>query len=97
MSRSGYIGRRKRVDANQRIIAEALRKAGVGVCILSAAGDGIPDLLCANHERTWLVEVKTATGDLTADQTRFFGSWPGEIQLVRTVEDAMATVHRKRK
>lgn len=96
MTRTGYLGRRKRIDQNQREIADALRAAGVGVCILSGAGDGIPDLLCANFERTWLVEVKTKDGSLTADQTRFSATWPGEIQLVRTVDDALSTI-RKRK
>lgn len=96
MSRTGYLGRRKRIDKNQQEIAEALRAAGCGVCILSGAGDGIPDLLCANFDRTWLVEVKAKDGNLTADQVRFSSSWPGEIQLVRTVEDALSTI-RKRK
>lgn len=87
-------GHRGRVDANQAAIAEALRKAGCGVCILSGAGDGIPDLLVSNYARTWLMEIKTEKGDLTADQTKFFASWPGEIQLVRSVDDALQTIRR---
>lgn len=93
---SRHRGHRGKVDANQRAIADALRAAGVGVCLLSSAGDGIPDMLCSTHERTWLMEVKGAKGRLTDDQTRFFATWPGEIQLVRTVDDALATI-RKRK
>jgi Holliday junction resolvase len=93
---SRYRGHRGRVDANQALIAEALRSAGVGVCVLSGAGDGIPDLLCANHERTWLMEVKTEHGELTVDQSRFFARWPGEIQLVRTVDDALATIRTRK-
>lgn len=90
--------RRPRVDANQKLIVEALRAAGVSVCSLAGAGDGIPDLLCATADplRTWLVEVKTKDGTLKPDQTRFFASWPGEIQLVRSCEDALATIRRRK-
>lgn len=97
MGRIGYHGRRKRVDRNQKIIVDALRQAGVAVAFLSHAGGGLPDLLCSTHERTWLIEVKTKDGKLKPDQTRFFASWPGEIQLVRTVDDAMATIRRRSK
>lgn len=90
-------GHRGRVDANQREIADALREAGVSVCVLSGEGDGVPDLLCATHEKTWLIEVKTNSGDLTNEQTRFFATWRGEIQLVRTIEDALATVAQGRR
>ena len=87
-------GHRGRVDANQRQIADALRAAGVSVCVLSSAGDGVPDLLVADHRRTWLIEVKTEDGKLTTEQSKFFASWLGEIQLVRTIEDAIATIRR---
>ena len=97
--RGGGVGRRRghrgRVDANQTIIAEALRAAGVSVCVLSGEGDGVPDLLCATHERTWLVEVKTEDGSLTLDQGKFFAGWRGEIQLVRSVDDALQTIRKR--
>lgn len=96
MSRSGYCGRRKRIDQNQRDIADALRAAGVSVCIISSAGDGIPDLLVSTHERTWLIEVKGPKGTLTEDQARFAATWRGEIQLVRSIEDALRTIRARK-
>jgi len=93
---SRHRGHQGRVDPNQREIVQALRQAGVTVTILSGMGDGIPDLLCCTHERTWLIEVKTKAGTLKPDQTKFFASWPGEIQLCRTVDDAIATIRRRK-
>ena len=89
--------RRPRVDANQQEIVKALRKAGVGVLLLSAEGSGCPDILCATAERSWLMEIKTGRGSLTLDQGKFFASWPGEIQLVSSVDDALATIRRRKK
>lgn len=94
---SRHRGHTGRVDGNQKIIVEALEAAGVAVRSLAAVGDGMADLLCATAERTWLIEVKTKDGTLKPDQTRFFASWPGEIQLVRTIDDALATIGRRAK
>lgn len=96
MGGSAYCGRRKRVDANHKQIAEALRKAGYSVLSLADCGKGVPDLLVSSHDRTFLLEIKRGKNTQTADQIGFVLHWRGEVQLVRTVEDALFVAQLKR-
>lgn len=59
----------RRVDRNQRAIAEALTAAGCTVQSLHTVGGGCPDLLVGLHEQTWLIEVKApeARGEYRPD------------------------------
>lgn len=77
------------VDENQAFIAEGLRKAGRSVRILSAAGDGIPDLLVGYHGINYLLEVKIEKGKLTPAQKKFFDSWQGQAVVVRSLDQAL--------
>ena len=84
------------VDANQAEIVAALRGCGVAVVDLSAVGHGVPDLLAADIAGTFLVEVKTATGRLRDTQRRFADSWPGDLYVIRDVDDAIDVATRRR-
>ncbi len=84
-----------KVDGNQAEIVEALEKFGWTVISLARLGGGVPDLLCAKSWRTVLVEVKTATGRLRAVQQGFRIAWPGELWVVRSVEDVQALNKRE--
>ena len=79
--------RAPRVDRNQAAIIGYLRMHGVDVASLAGMGSGIPDLVCAYHGYTWLVEVKMPGGKLTADQVRFHDTWCGEICIVESEAD----------
>lgn len=82
---------RKRVDANQSEIVEALRKAGCSVFVASTVGKGFPDLIVGKSGRTVLMEIKTKKGTLTEDQVHFYEHWKGSaIIIVRTIEEALA-------
>lgn len=72
------------------MIVEALRKAGRSVFILSATGNGVPDLLVGYKGRNYLLEVKEVSGKLTPPQVKFFQEWPGQAAIVRTIEEALA-------
>jgi len=63
-----------RVDENQSIIVDALRKAGAYVWII-----GLPvDLLVGYKNHTWLMELKTnEKKKLTKLQVDFFEHWKG--------------------
>ena len=74
--------RAARIDANQRAIVKALRKAGASVQPLHTVGDGVPDLLVGIAGRTYLIEVKGPTGTLTPDQVRWHGEWRGAAPLI---------------
>ncbi len=68
--------RAARTDANQTDIVDALRQVGAHVTILSAVGDGCPDLLVGYRGKLYVLEVKDGTKppsarELTADQVQW--------------------------
>lgn len=91
--------RANRVDYNQSVIVESLRKAGAYVKVVTM-GDGVPDLLVGYKGFTLLLEVKD--GDkppsqrkLTEAEQKFFNEWTGGIlAVVESIEDALAILKR---
>lgn len=98
------MARSHRVDGNQALIVRCLRDAGRSVAITSGVGDGFPDLVVggATHcqrcgsrvKRTVLLEVKDPTKPLhdqklTQKQERFHNEWKGDIQVVKTIGEAL--------
>lgn len=91
-----------RTDQNQKAIVAALRAAGYSVCCLHAAGHGgapgTPDLLVGGADKTtgalcnWLLEVKAVGGRLTPAQWEWHAEWRGQVDVVRTVDDALMAV-----
>lgn len=98
MSRSGYIGRRKRVDANQREIADALQRAGASVCSLADTGDGCPDLLVGVRGVNLLLEVKNpkARPNVEEKQREWAVHWTGQYAIVTSIDDALDYLKRQR-
>lgn len=90
--------RAHKVDKNQGAIVEALRQAGYSVEDLSGVGGGCPDLLVAGIYRwtgvtcTWVMEVKTASGELSQDQIDWLDAWRGHKAVVRSVDEALRVV-----
>lgn len=92
--------RAAKIDANQPAIVKALRALGCDVLILSAVGDGCPDLLVTAPvfpRRTMLIEIKDGAKPprerrLTTDQVEFHRDWRGEIHVVKSVDEAIAVV-----
>jgi hypothetical protein len=82
--------RNPRRDKNEGAIAAALEAVGASVVRVSAAG--CPDLLVGFQGRNWLLEVKTATGELTIAQTAFRTVWRGQYALVRDADEALAVL-----
>lgn len=77
-------------DTNQPDIIKALRRVGVSVEFI-----GKPvDLLVHHRGVTALMEVKNPDGrdQLTKDQVEFIARWPGQIHIVRSVEEAVTAV-----
>jgi hypothetical protein len=80
-------GARKRRDAIEPAIVEALRAHGVQTWQIG--GRGLPDLLCWYRGRPVVLEVKSGTtGRLSAVQAREQAPWP----VVRSVEAALEAV-----
>lgn len=79
--------RAARTDDNHVDIVRAFEKYGCAVLQLHAVGQGCPDLLVAFGEAMVMVEVKTKTGKLTAQQRAFTEKWPPGFVLVRDADD----------
>lgn len=89
-----------KVDANQAAIVQRLRQCAVKVEILSDVGKGCPDILCGFRGVNVLLELKngdkTASRQkLTADQVAWHQSWPGQVDVVSTFEEAWAVIERE--
>lgn len=81
---------RAKVDDNQKVIVEALRKAGRAVAITSTVGNGFPDLVVGFGGKNFLLEIKkTSKSKLTPDQLEFISFWRGQWARVETVEEAI--------
>ena len=79
---------RHRTDANQPAIIEALEKIGCGVYVI-----GRPvDLLVGYRARCFILECKSKTGKKTPAQKLFFETWPGQVRIVRSPEEAIRVV-----
>ena len=82
----------KRTDANQAEIVKALRDAGASVQCLHAVGKGCPDLLVGWKGFNVLFEVKSRMGTLTPDEREWHSNWEGQVNVVRTWEEALGVV-----
>lgn len=81
-----------RIDKNHNQIVDALRQVGVTVQSLANIGKGCPDIVAADDENTWLIEIKGPKGKLTEHQEKWIDEWRGPVFIVRTVDDALKLV-----
>ena len=79
----------KRVDANQRSIVADLRAIGATVEDLHEVGDGCPDIAVGFRGQNYLFEIKTESGQLRANQRRWHDRWNGQVDVIRSSEDAL--------
>lgn len=91
------MNRRKRVDANQREIAQALKTLGATIEYLHFVGRGCPDLLVGFRGRNYLLEVKDGAKPvtrqrLTADEIAWQEQWRGQVAVISTVDEALAVI-----
>lgn len=89
--------RAARVDENQAEIVAALRAAGASVQVLSAVGQGCPDLLVGFGGENLLFEVKNKSlppsrRRLTPDEAAWHASWEGVVVVVETVAEAVGVL-----
>ena len=74
-------------DANEKEIVEALRAVGAKVLHLDDV-----DLLVGFRGVNYLLEIKTAKGRLNKKQEKFFRGWVGQVNIVRTVDQALGLI-----
>lgn len=90
--------RAARVDDNQKDIVAALRRAGFSVCVLSAVGKGVPDILVGAQGRNILLEIKDgakakSARKLTMDEQTWHTAWRGQVAIVSSIYEALQTIH----
>ena len=88
---------RRKVDANQPEIVDALRQVGCTVQSLAMVGRGVPDLLVARNGRMWLMEIKNGANPpskqrLTDDEQAWIDGWAAPVYVVNSVERALEVV-----
>ncbi len=84
--------RAAKTDLAQRETVRALRDIGASVQVLSAVGQGVPDLMCGYHGVNVLLELKTGKAKLTKDEMDWHAKWGGQVAIVNTPEDAQRVV-----
>lgn len=95
------VRRRAHKDLNHDAIVQAFKQLGCRVCELHEIGYGMPDLLVKIHGIWRLVEVKNPGGTygrkgLSKSQQKFADSVDGDIDIVRTIEEAAVLVEKIR-
>lgn len=88
---------RGRVDANQRDIQRAVESVGASWLSLADLGHGAPDALVGWHGENRLWEIKDGSKPpsaraLTADEQRWHDTWHGQVEIIETREDALASL-----
>ena len=85
-----------RLDDNHLEIVQALRDAKCGVLSLADLGSGVPDILVWSwaYRCLMLQEIKDGAKSpsrrqLTPDESRWHEAWPGPVQIVYSIDDAL--------
>ncbi|MGB3205449.1 MAG: hypothetical protein WBB28_10705 [Crinalium sp.] len=84
-----------RTDANQRQIVEALRSLGCSVQHLHVIGRGCPDAIVGHAGVNYLIEIKDSSQPpskrrLTPDEVEWHQNWRGKVDVVCSIEEAIA-------
>ena len=87
----------KRADTNQAAIVLELRKLGYSVQHLHTVGGGCPDIVVGYGGANYLFEIKSRGGKLTQDEAIFFEVWRGQVNVIYSVEDALAIMQKGNK
>lgn len=94
--------RAAKVDENQPEIVDAARRMGCTVQPLHTVGQGCPDLLVGISGTNDLWEVKDgakvpSAQKLTIDQIQWHDEWRGNVQVINSVEKAVARINYVRR
>lgn len=85
-----------RVDNNHADVVKALRAAGIEAHSTATVGNGFPDVVAGFRSINVLIEIKNGTRDcdrkLTVAEDKFHLSWPGQVHIVSTPEEAVLLV-----
>ena len=77
----------KRVDANQKGIAEQAKELGISYQSLHELGKGCPDAIFGYSGINLFVEIKDGKNDLNELQIEYHKNWNGQIVVIRDIVD----------
>jgi len=83
-------------DANHDEIKQILIDAHLSVYDTARVGQDFPDLVVGGYHQIYgipynaLIEIKTLDGKLRPGQQMFFNTWRGQVEVVQTIEQALA-------
>lgn len=91
-----------KVDANQGEIVAALRELGISVQILSAVGEGCPDILVGYKGGNYPIEIKDgerppSERTLTPQQKKWHAEWKGTAYVANRLSDVLLIIGAARK
>ena len=91
--------RAAKVDRNQAEVVNLLWQCGASVEILSAVGQGVPDLLVGWRDQNFLLELKDgekppSARALTADERDWHAKWNGQVDTVDSFDAAWEAILR---
>ncbi len=78
-----------RIDQNHPEIVNHLELIGCSVQSLASLGNGVPDIIVGYQGINWFFEIKTLKGKLNDRQVKWHGLWDGQVDVIRSVYDAM--------
>jgi hypothetical protein len=86
-----------RVDDNQKEIVQALRDIGATVESTATIGGGFADIVVGFRNKNYLIEIKDGSKPpsrqkLTPDETEFHAKWQGQIDVARSVDEALKII-----
>ncbi len=65
---------------------------GALVVLTHRQGDGCPDLFAWFRGRWFAIEIKSPGGSLTPPQRELQAYWPGAVQVVRSIDEALDAI-----
>lgn len=88
---------RCRLDGNHTAVCAALRNAGMEPLSLAKVGEGCPDIVVGWLGVNVLLEIKDgekppSARQLTAAEQDFHATWPGQVHIAESPEQAVLAV-----
>ncbi len=83
-----------RVDENQALIVQVLRRVGATVKDTHTLGSGFTDIAVLFHGAVHLMEIKMPGGKLTPGEQEFHDVWGGSpfVHIVHSAEEALKAI-----
>ena len=88
----------KKVDANQKVVVDQLRRIGCSVTSIAQCGKGVPDLIVGFKKKNYLIELKDgnkkpSARKLTPDEIEFHAKWRGQVAVCNSFDEILKLIN----